>query len=130
LDRTERQRADDGVEGLIGKLEGLNVPESQVDLQTELAGSAGGDVQHVRAELHGGQAHIGGIEREVPARAGRDLQHIAPRSGADPLPPSREEHLLEEGDPAIVGAGSLVPLLLGPPGSLVHLIASIHSASG
>src|SRR6266542_3697615 len=128
LDRTQRQRADDCIESLIGKLQGLSVPEPQINIPAQLAGSPDCDVQHLRAELQRGQAHIGGIEGEVPARAGRDLQDIAPRSGADPLPPSREEQLLEEGDPAIVGAGALVPLPLGPPGSLVHALASIHSA--
>ena len=94
-DRAERQRAGDGVEALVGKLERLCITEPQVDLAAGVAGAPAGAVEHRCAQLDRGQAHVGGVVGEVAPGAGGHLQHVAAGARAHPFAAPGEQHLFE-----------------------------------
>jgi hypothetical protein len=72
-DRAERKGENHGVEARIGKLEGLGIADSKVDLAPELVRSLTSEFEHWGAEIDAGQAHIRRIVGKVPARTDADV---------------------------------------------------------
>jgi hypothetical protein len=78
--------ADHRVEGGIGQLQRLGVPEAQVHPAAQLVGLASGQLQHGGAEVGPGQADTFWVEGEVAAGADGHLKDVAGGLRADPLP--------------------------------------------
>src|SRR5215208_6642945 len=101
----------------------LGIAGAQIDLDAALARPAAGDLEHLRAELDAGEVYLRGIEVEVPAGADANLQHLATRPRADPLPPGTKEHPLQKSDEPVVILGSPVVV---PPDTLRPVPVRTH----
>src|SRR5215208_7599190 len=105
----------------------LGIAGAQIDLDAALARPAAGNLEHIRAELDAGEVYLRGIEVEVPAGADANLQHLATRPRADPLPPGTKEHPLQKSDEPVVILGSPVVV---PPDTLRPVPVRTHPKAG
>src|SRR5215207_129372 len=105
----------------------LGIAGAQIGLDAALARPAAGNLEHIRAELDAGEAYLRGIEVEVPAGADGNLQHLATRPRADPLPPGTKEHPLQRSDEPVVIFGSPVVV---PPNTLRPVPVRAHPKTG
>src|SRR5215204_3910401 len=89
----------------------LGIADAQIGLDAALARPAAGDLEHLRAELDAGEVYLRGIEVEVTTGADANLQHLAKRPRADPLPSGTNEHPLQKSDePVVVPPDTLRPV--------------------
>jgi hypothetical protein len=66
------------------------------------------DREHFWTELDSGELDVPRIEGEVSGGAAGELEHLAARLGADPLPSAGEQDPLKEADLAVVPGCMLV----------------------
>src|ERR687890_508439 len=105
----------------------LGIADAQIGLDAALARPAAGDLEHLRAELDAGEVYLRGIEVEVTTRADANLQHLAKRPRADPLPSGTKEHPLQKSDEPVVIFGSPVVV---PPDTLRPVPVRAHPKTG
>jgi len=80
-DTAEGERAHDRIEGAVGKLERLRVADPEVDLPAQIACAPPSDLEHLGAEIHGRDANIRTIAREVPPSSRGDSRRPSRRGG-------------------------------------------------
>lgn len=72
-DGTERKRADDRVEVLVGKVKGLGVADPKIRLAPQLLRSLSGDLKHWLTQVDAGQTDALRVILKVSSRSDADL---------------------------------------------------------
>jgi hypothetical protein len=87
----EGERADDRIEAFARKFEVLCIAHVEVDPAAECLRTGSSDLEHRRADIHGCQARLRLVVREISPRPDGNLQHISNGVRGCPESPISEE---------------------------------------